>query len=100
MNEVDWEKMKESISITNVEDGIYSSWFVAQSEYAVTLGSLTDGGYTETQTIDSNYEVFSETAEGGSGETLIDTESFEGTWTPEGWSATGNWAKWNVFSGF
>ncbi len=35
MNEVDWEKMKESISITNVEDGIYSSWFVAESEYTV-----------------------------------------------------------------
>jgi hypothetical protein len=93
MNEVDWEKMKESISITNVEDGIYSSWFVAQSEYAVTSGSRTDGGYADTQTIDSNYEVFSETAEGGNSETLIDAESFEDAWTPEGWSATGNWAK-------
>ena len=93
MNEVDWEKMKESISITNVEDGIYSSWFTAQSEYVVTSGSRTDGDYTDTQTIDGNYESFSETAKGGSGETLIDAESFEGAWTPEGWSATGNWAK-------
>ena len=94
MNEVDWEKMKESINITNVEDGIYSSWFVAQSEYTVTSGSRTDGSYTDTQTINSNYEGFIETAKGGSsGEALIDAESFEGTWTPKGWSATGNWAQ-------
>jgi hypothetical protein len=93
MNQVDWEKIKENINITNVEDGIYSPWFVAQSEYAVTSGSRTNGGYADTQTIDGNYESFSETATGESGETLIDAESFEAAWTPEGWGATGNWAK-------
>ena len=93
MNQVDWEKIKENISITNVEDGIYSSWFVAQNEYIVTSGSRTNGDYTSTQTIDGNYESFSETASGGSGETLIDGESFEDVWPPAGWSATGNWAQ-------
>ena len=92
MNQVDWEKMKESISITNVEDGICSSWFVSQSEYTVSSGSRTNGDYTATQAIDSSYESFSET-DTGSAETLIDAESFEDTWTPTGWSATGNWAK-------
>ena len=92
MNQVDWEKMKENISITDVVDGIYSSWFVSQGEYAVTSGSRTNGDYTNTQAIDGSYEIFSET-DAGIGETLIDIESFENDWPPMGWSETGNWAK-------
>jgi len=60
MNQLDWEKMKENISITNVERISRSSWFVTQSEYTVNDGSYINGSYTDTQTIDSKYEQFSE----------------------------------------
>jgi len=60
MNQLDWEKMKENTSITNVERITNSSWFVTQSEYAVNIGSRTSGTYMDTQAIDSNYERFSE----------------------------------------
>jgi hypothetical protein len=93
MNQVDWEKMKENLSITNVENGIYSSWFVAQSEYSMTSGSRISGAYTDTQAVGGGYESFSETAGGGGDVTLINAESFEGDWTPSGWSAESNWNK-------
>ncbi|MDH5690795.1 MAG: hypothetical protein OEY81_05150, partial [Candidatus Bathyarchaeota archaeon] len=92
MNQVDWEKMKESVSITNAERDIYSSWFVAQSEYTVNTGSRTDSTYIDTQVIDSGFESFIEDTS-SINITLINTESFEGDWPPSGWSATGNWAK-------
>ncbi|MCZ2808404.1 MAG: hypothetical protein O2V44_03525 [Candidatus Bathyarchaeota archaeon] len=92
MNQVDWEKMKEDVSITNVERGIYSSWFLAQSEYSVNTGSRTNGAYTDTQAIDGSYESFIE-AVGASDITLIDAESFEGVWPPYGWNETGDWNK-------
>ncbi len=62
MNQVDWEKIKENTSITNVERITHSSWFVTQSEYALNTGSRTSGTYMDTQVIDSNYERFSETS--------------------------------------
>ena len=60
MNQLDWEKMKEDISVTNVERVTRSSWFAAQSEYTVNIGSRTSGIYVDTQVVDSNYERFSE----------------------------------------
>ena len=60
MNQLDWEKMKEDMSITNVEHVTYSSWFVAQSEYAVNIGSRVSGTYTDTQAIDGSFETFRE----------------------------------------
>jgi hypothetical protein len=60
MNQLDWEKMKEDITITNVERINRSSWFVAQNEYTVNDGSYISGSYTDTQTVDSQYERFTE----------------------------------------
>jgi hypothetical protein len=60
MNQLDWEKMQEDISITNVERINRSSWFVAQSEYTVNDGSNVSGNYTDTQAVDSRYERFTE----------------------------------------
>jgi len=98
MNQVDWEKMKEEVRITIAERGIYSSWFVAQSEYSVNTGSRTNGAYTDTQAIGGSYESFIE-AEGGTSDiTLINAESFEGAWPPSGWSETGNWANENDYA--
>jgi len=60
MNQLDWEKMKEDTSITNVERVSHSSWFVAQNEYTVNTGSRINGTYTDTQAVDSSYETFRE----------------------------------------
>jgi hypothetical protein len=90
MNQVDWEKMKEDASITNVEHVTHSSWFVVESEYTVNTGSRTDSTYIDTQVIDSGFESFIEDSS-SINITLINTESFEGGWPPSGWSETGNW---------
>ena len=60
MNQLDWEKMKEDISIADIERINRSSWFVAQSEYTVNDGSYISGSYTDTQAVDSRYERFTE----------------------------------------
>ena len=60
MNQLDWEKMKESINITNIEHVNRSSWFLAQSEYTVNTGSRISGTYTDTQTVDDQHESFME----------------------------------------
>lgn len=93
MNQMDWEKMKEEVSITNVEQTTtYSSWVGSQAEYTVNTGSRTDGTYVDTQVIDSSFESFIEAGGGGSGNiTLINAESFEGGWLPSDWIETGNW---------
>ena len=60
MNQLDWEKMNEDITITNVTRITNSSWFVAQSEYTVNTGSLINGTYQDTQTANNVYETFQE----------------------------------------
>ena len=60
MDQLDWEKMKEDISITNVERFSRSSWFVTQSEYRVNIGNRLNGAYMDTQAIDNQYESFIE----------------------------------------
>ncbi len=60
MNQHDWEKLKEAPSITNVERVNASSWFGAQSEYIVNVGSRENGTYTDTQAVDGQYESFRE----------------------------------------
>ena len=93
MNQVDWEKMKEEASITNVEVVTHSFWFVVQSEYFINTGFLDSGDFWDTHLVDDSYESFTEAAIGAINLTLIDVESFEGGWPPSGWSATGTWAK-------
>jgi hypothetical protein len=93
MNQVDWEKMKEAVSITNIEAISHSSWVIAQSEYVIVTGDLDNGDFRDTNVIDDSYESFTEAALDAINLTLIDGESFEGDWLPSGWSATGNWAR-------
>jgi hypothetical protein len=91
MNQVDWEKMKEGVSIPIVEQiTTYSSWVVTQQEYTINSGSLTGGTYVDTQSNDGSPERFVET---DVDIIIINDEIFEGNWPPFGWSATGNWAK-------
>ncbi len=60
MNQLDWEKMKESTTVTNVVRITRSSWFTVESEYTVSNGSLVSGDYTDTQAVDSSNETFRE----------------------------------------
>jgi len=94
MTQVDWEKMKEDVNIINVESVTHSSWFTSENEYTVNNGTKTDGTYSDTKVVDSSNESFAEAGGGGSVNiTLINAESFEGSWIPSGWSETGAWNK-------
>jgi hypothetical protein len=62
MNQLDWEKMREDMKLTNVVPVANSSWFVTQNEYAINKGNRVSRNYTGTQAIDSSYERFNETA--------------------------------------
>jgi len=80
MNQLDWEKMNESVTITNVERVTSSSWFTTQSEYAVNKGNLVNGNYSNTQAVDSSYETFREA-------TVIQQETLRP-------NAVGRYAEW------
>jgi len=90
MNQLDYEKIREDVTFASVvRVNGSSSWFITQSEYTVNNGIHISGSYTDTHSIDSNYESFSESGN----MTLINAESFEGAWPPTGWTETGRWNK-------
>jgi len=61
MNQLDWEKMNEDITITDVSRITNSSWFVAQSEYMVNEGSHINGTYEDTESAEEGlWETFKE----------------------------------------
>jgi hypothetical protein len=60
MNQFDWERLHEVVAITDVSSVNGSSWSVAQSEYAINIGSRINGAYTDTQAIDDQFESFTE----------------------------------------
>ncbi len=57
MNQYDWERMHESLSLAVTSR---STWSVVQSEYAVNNGSRTGGSYLDTQNDDGVFETFTE----------------------------------------
>lgn len=63
MNQLDWEKMNENFSITEVTKVTNSSWFVAQSEFIVNQGNLVDGSFHYTTTANDVCETFKEDLE-------------------------------------
>ncbi|XHH10130.1 MAG: hypothetical protein ACFCUE_05725 [Candidatus Bathyarchaeia archaeon] len=68
------------------------------------IGVHNPSGFTaQQQAPDSIYDVLTEVNSGGgaSNVTLINGESFEGSWTPSGWSESGNWYRGNsrVYAG-
>jgi hypothetical protein len=60
MNQLDWERMQEKITLANAERITHSPWFTSQNEYAISVGSRLNGTYAYTQTVDANYETFRE----------------------------------------
>jgi len=60
MNQLDFERIQESIKIANVTRATVSSWFTAQKEYTINAGSRLGGTYTNTKSLDGSYETFRE----------------------------------------
>ncbi len=60
MNQADWERLQEKISLVKVERTTNTHWFPTQQEYIVGVGSNLFGTYSDTQLQDGNYESFSE----------------------------------------
>ncbi|MEM2537568.1 MAG: hypothetical protein QXK29_05440, partial [Candidatus Bathyarchaeia archaeon] len=60
MNQLDIERMHESISIINASRLTRSQWFTAQNEFSITTGTRIGGSYTDTKAVDGFYESFRE----------------------------------------
>jgi hypothetical protein len=60
MNQLDIERMHESVSITNADRITRSQWFTAQKEFSITTGTNVSGSHAATTSIDSSYETFRE----------------------------------------
>ncbi|MCW4011073.1 MAG: hypothetical protein NWF05_10725 [Candidatus Bathyarchaeota archaeon] len=67
MNQVDTEKMQENLNITHITQAGASTWFTAQQEFTVNVGTYT-GTYSGTQAAgDFDFETFTEST----GQTLF-----------------------------
>ncbi|MEM3788477.1 MAG: hypothetical protein QXN95_01225 [Candidatus Bathyarchaeia archaeon] len=60
MNQLDIERMHESINITNASRLTRSQWFTAQNEFSTITGSRINGSYADTKSVDGFYETFTE----------------------------------------
>ncbi|UCE16642.1 MAG: hypothetical protein JSV12_03280 [Candidatus Bathyarchaeota archaeon] len=62
MNQLDWEKIREDVKISNsTRISARSPWFVVQSEYTVNNGSRVNGTYEDTRVADDGgWETFQE----------------------------------------
>jgi len=80
MNQLDWERTRETFTVSSVSRVTRSSWFVTQTEYEVTEGSRISGSYLDTQIADGSYERFRESSPprgfDANGTFSIDTSDF------------------------
>jgi hypothetical protein len=60
MNQLDWEKMQEKMTLTDAQRGTTSPWFVSKTEYTTEAGTRIGGSFIQTQTQDDNFETFAE----------------------------------------
>ncbi|MEM3672763.1 MAG: hypothetical protein QW468_00845 [Candidatus Bathyarchaeia archaeon] len=60
MNQLDLERMQETVQITNATRIAGSPWFTAQKEFTIEVGTRVSGTYTDTHYIDDFYEAFRE----------------------------------------
>jgi hypothetical protein len=63
MNQVDTDKMQETLSLTNVAN-TRSPWVTAQNEFSISAGSILSGTYTGTKVLDGLHETFREEPQG------------------------------------
>jgi len=69
MNQLDMERMQETVTIANVTRATTSLWSTARNEYITNEGTRLSGTYVDTQSIGSSYETFRE-------ETTLTNETF------------------------
>ncbi len=60
MNQLDIERIHESVSIINAGRITRSEWFTTQKEFTITTGTITSGSYVDTKSSDDLYESFRE----------------------------------------
>src|SRR4030043_28747 len=60
MNQVDMDRIQETLSLTNVTRITRPPWFNAQTEFSINAGNRLSGTYTDTTSLDSLYETFRE----------------------------------------
>jgi hypothetical protein len=60
MNQLDLERMQETVQVTNVTRITRSSWFTAKEEFSILTGTRIGGTYTDTKVIDDFHETFRE----------------------------------------
>jgi hypothetical protein len=60
MNQLDMDRIQETLSLTNVTRITRSPWFPAQTEFSINAGSRLSGTYTDTTSLDSLHETFRE----------------------------------------
>ncbi|MEM3752956.1 MAG: hypothetical protein QXM65_08475 [Candidatus Bathyarchaeia archaeon] len=60
MNQLDLERMQETVQVTNVTRITRSSWFTAQEDFSILTGTRIGGTYTDTKVIDDFHETFRE----------------------------------------
>jgi hypothetical protein len=62
MNQLDWERAQENLTIASVSRDPRSSWYATRVEYQVSAGSIVSGSYVDTQVLDGSYERFRESS--------------------------------------
>ena len=65
MNQLDWDKTQETVTINTVSRLTRSVWFTVQSEFTVATGSRISGSSADTQTVNGTYESFRESDTSG-----------------------------------
>jgi hypothetical protein len=63
MNQLDIERMHESVKITEASRLTRSAWSTARNEFTIIKGNITSGSYAYTRAIDGFYETFMEETE-------------------------------------
>lgn len=86
-----WERVNPAIEPTALSDGTYIIDLPAGVDPDSYMVQVEDQrGIT---VVASSYTRYAYTLDWNPKITLINSESFEGSWPPPGWSATGNWVK-------
>ncbi|MCX8153600.1 MAG: hypothetical protein N3E52_04110 [Candidatus Bathyarchaeota archaeon] len=79
MNQLDMERIQETITIANVTRATASMWYTAKDEYILNTGTRLSGTYGDTISIDASYETFRE-----------ETALTNGTFNPSGYILSGS----------
>ncbi|MCW4008751.1 MAG: hypothetical protein NWF09_08720, partial [Candidatus Bathyarchaeota archaeon] len=64
MNQLDMERMQESINLMNVTSITRSPWSTAQNEYTLSFGTRLSGTFIDTTATDGHPEIFNEELQG------------------------------------